>query len=159
MTNPLLFLLALPLATLLHELGHALWPLLKGNSALVTLGIPSPKALARVRLGRLTVVVYPVFFWGGFCHWGQLSRRDNVLAIAAGPVTSLLTLLLALLLVSVFPGGLPGEFGRVLAGVSGFLLLVTVLPVTYPRWYMTAPDGGAQHSDMRNILRLLRAEG
>lgn len=70
LTVRLLYTTAIPLVTLVHELGHAVVPLLRTREPVtVDVGPGFSRPLFQVRAGRLTVVVRWLFFWGGQCDW------------------------------------------------------------------------------------------
>lgn len=145
----LLYLLATPLVILVHELGHAAVPLLRTREPVrVDVGPGFSRPLFQVRMGRLTVVVRRLFFWGGFCHWEvRLTPRQHFWAVAGGPLASLLMLALgaaALLGIRTETVWLVAQIFMIL---SFGQLLITLWPMKYPAWllgYTQTDSDGAQ---------------
>ncbi|MPY66110.1 hypothetical protein F8S09_05280 [Deinococcus sp. SDU3-2] len=153
LTVRLLYLLALPLVTLGHELGHAAVPLLRTREPVtVDVGPDFSRPLFQVRAGRLTVVMRRLFFWGGLCIWeGRLTPHQHFWATAGGPLASLLMLGLG----AVALVGIRTETVWLVAQIFMILsfgqLVITLWPMRYPTWLL-----GYAHreSDGAWLLRL-----
>lgn len=107
LTIAIAYFLENPLLLLLHELGHALTALaLSRQPVQVYLGT-TPHQVKRqaiqrkptLTIGKLALYLFPFrfFFVGrGWTSWSsRLSRRQHILALLAGPATSLLCLIVS----------------------------------------------------------------
>jgi hypothetical protein len=146
---------AAPLLTLLHELGHATAAALltRARATVVQGGQPS---LVRLSIWRLDFELRPAIGWWAWFGYTR-SEADTtparrVLILAAGPLVSLL----AFVLLALLAGGLsfPASwFVWAAAWGAGWQFLATALPIRYGRFF--GPYSGMV-SDGRRILELLR---
>jgi hypothetical protein len=147
---------AAPLLTLLHELGHATTAaLLTGERATVVQG-GEPSAV-RFSIWRLDFELRPVLgFWSAWFGYvrseAETTPARRVVIHAAGPVVSLLAfVLLSLLARSIsFPAS---WFVWGAAWGAGWQFVATAAPIHYGRFF--GPYSG-RRSDGRRILDLLR---
>ncbi|WP_367989523.1 hypothetical protein AB2S62_20015 [Vibrio sp. NTOU-M3] len=145
------FLLVMPLAVLLHELGHVTPQLMAGHSAEIRLG--SEKGSKEFRLGKLKLLVVPFSMNVGFASIKRdVSKNLQILSLLMGPVVSLI-LCAGLYLISRHE--LPYltqylvSFGMYFSLIQ---FLFTSIPIYYPS-YFGAYEG--MPSDCRQILELL----
>jgi hypothetical protein len=149
------WLLPTPL-TLLHELGHAL-PALRfvRGSVVVIVGRQPARP---VRLGRLELRVRPLNSprWGWFGHVEAdeetSSRAQAAVVVLGGPVVTALVLAVLLVAATIVPWP-PSLLLWGAALTVAWQLLVTAVPMRYPRWF--GPYAG-RVSDGYRIVRLLR---
>nr|CDQ32417.1 hypothetical protein BN993_01831 [Virgibacillus halodenitrificans] len=98
------------------------------------------------RLGRLHFHIQ----WGfmGFAHWEEgLDRRQRAMALAGGPVMSLLVALLLGVLSLLISQSEVRQFVGWIATLSFIQFILTMTPLTYPRWtggYSGFPSDGLQ---------------
>ncbi len=90
----------------------------------------------------------------GFVYWDeQLNIRQNAAAIVGGPLMSLLLALLFGLMTYIIPQNeLRTLFGWT-ATFNCIQFVITIIPITYPRWmgrYSGLPSDGLQ---LRQILK------
>lgn len=89
-TDPALFTLSLivvqPIATLVHELGHAGVPLAATRDP-VAIRIGRLPSLRRIRIGRLHLMLhwYPAHPYGMTGYKGRLSRQTRIMFVLGGP--------------------------------------------------------------------------
>jgi hypothetical protein len=151
----LTWVLPVPL-TLLHELGHAL-PMLALSRGHVVVRVGRQPAPA-ISVGRLELRIRwlnsPRWGWFGFVEGEgeEPTRARRVAILAGGPLVS------AVVLVGLIAGAAsvpwpPSVLLWAPAVAVGWQLLVTGLPMRYPRWF--GPYAG-RVSDGYRILRLLR---
>jgi hypothetical protein len=150
-----IWILGVPL-TLLHELGHALAALGLGVRR-VTVHVGRPPARSRV-LGRLELRLRllnrPRWAWYGRIEAsGEVSTGRAVAATAAGPLVTA-AVLASLLVAAAFVPWPPVLVVWVVAAAVTWQLLVTAIPMRYPRWF--GPYAG-RVSDGYRIVRLLRS--
>ncbi|WP_026906747.1 hypothetical protein [Paucisalibacillus globulus] len=149
----LFYILVIPISVLLHEIGHGLGVVWTSKSnAHVFLGNRNKENKESFRLGRLHFHIYWSFI--GFVCWeGKLTKRQRAVALAGGPIMSLLLMvILGVVALLVTQGDLRSFLWS--ATIFNLLqFLVTIIPITYPRWmgaYYGHPSDGLQ------LLRLLR---
>jgi hypothetical protein len=141
--------------TLLHELGHAMTALALGvRRVIVSVGRPPRRALSLGRLElRIRLLNRPRWSWFGTIEASDdLSRPKAIAVLAAGPLVTgavLATLFVAAALVP-WP---PVLLVWAVAAAVAWELLVTAIPIRYPRWF--GPYAG-RVSDGYRISRLLR---
>ena len=149
------WILPVPL-TLLHELGHAL-PLLAFGRGRVAVYVGREPG-RQVSIGRLVLRVRwlngPRWGWFGF-YEGEVegpSRAPRLVVLAGGPLVTavVLVVLLAVALLVSWPASI---LIWVPALAVAWELLVTAVPMRYPRWF--GPYAGWQ-SDGYRALRMLR---
>ncbi|CAM3651370.1 hypothetical protein [Parendozoicomonas haliclonae] len=139
-------LLVMPLMTFLHELGHALPILASGNKAHIVMGTgDSPLTLT---FNNLKISLSPTISTS-FCYWEEsLTQRTALLALIAGPLTSLLISMTCIFV--YFRFSTSAELSGLLlciAGITFFQFLFTAIPMHYPSFmgaYAGAPSDGYQ---------------
>ena len=151
------FFIAGPPLTLLHELGHALLLSLAGHSATIYLGRPDPRARSTFRLGKVEARIRRPLGFGGICHYEEpengFSPEGELLIALGGPAASALAALAFGLAAYLSPDNpLSGLLGAI--SIGAFLqFFLSMIPVRYPRWLGAA---GGRPSDG---LRIMRAMG
>lgn len=156
----LMLLVVFPLLTLLHELGHALPALVFGaQDVTIVMGPRAGEHVAwRRQFGRLELVLtvwFPLFI--GHVHTTEaLPVRQRMQVILGGP---LISLLLTIILVPLaYASRDASEVVRVLAqgsaAIAFFTLVMTSLPLTYPRWFY---GYAGRPSDMQRLVQLWRS--
>lgn len=152
----LALMVGVPLLTLVHELGHGIAAALVvgGRVTIVQGNAPFRVAFSIWRLDvRLHGPVAPHRGMVGWALWGaHPSRRRQVLATAAGPVTSLGSTL-ACLGGAAETGSTPRLFLLYLALASTLQTLSSALPVRYGRWF---GQFAGEASDGLRVRRLLQ---
>jgi hypothetical protein len=149
----LAILLAGPVVVLLHELGHAIAALaLTRGPVVVQTG---RRAFLTLRLARLTLALGPGGLQAGACwHLAPQSRRAEAAIAAAGPLSSLLTAVLAgagcLLLNPPRTAGLALAALAVLAALDA---IGNLWPALHPA--RRTVTGAPQGSDGRIVARCL----
>ncbi|WP_083225252.1 MULTISPECIES: hypothetical protein [Lysinibacillus] len=150
----LLYVVGIPISTLLHEIGHALGVIVCSKErAHVYLGAKNlPENL---RIGRIHFHIR----WGlfGFCtpqKGSSLTRKQSLGFIAGGPIMTLAVLLFASYLARYFAAyaGIHYFFNS-LFYLNTFQFLATAVPLIYPKWYK--PYAGLP-SDGYQMLSLLK---
>lgn len=134
-----------PIFTALHELGHALIPLMKGEQVKISLG---EKSFLNFEVKNLSVEVGVKKPWLGFAVW---SGESDVIRLLMGPLASL-SLALAFFYFPTDSSTLRSLF-LACAGWCLFQFLVTIVPMKYPA-FIGYPPG--QESDGAQILRILK---
>ncbi|MGM0898620.1 MAG: hypothetical protein ACQEV0_12010 [Bacillota bacterium] len=153
----LIFLLAIPLSVLLHEVGHALGVVLSTKKdAYVYLGPANENNNENFRIGRIHFHI--IWAHSGFCfvkNENELSRFSNIMFSAGGPVVSLLLVIFSYLVITDSTHfGLKNFFtGTLFVNLSMFIF--TSIPITYPSW-MKPYAGG--YSDGYHILKSIRTK-
>ncbi|PAD67444.1 hypothetical protein CHH83_18815 [Bacillus sp. 7586-K] len=147
------YLLIIPASVLLHEVGHGIAAVSTSKShAHVYLGTRSKVNKENFKLGRLHFHLN--WSYVGFVSWeGNLTKRQTAIALAGGPIISLLLMLLFGLISLYVP---QDDLHSLLFGATifnCFQFLFTIIPITYPRW-MGVYNG--QPSDGLQLLRLLK---
>lgn len=151
--TPLLYVLATPLVTLMHELGHAAVPLAVSRKPVtVQVGPAFSRPLFRARLGRVTVVVRRLFFWGGRCDSrAPLTAHQQFWTAAGGPLVSLLILGLGAAALLGVQTETAWMVAQVFMTLSFCQLLLTLWPTRYPAWVV---GFAGMESDGAQLLRL-----
>lgn len=149
----LFFMIVGPACTLLHEIGHGVGAIATSKSNVhIYLGKINKNNKENIKLGRLHFHIQWSF--AGFAHWGKgLDKRQRAVALAGGPIMSLLLALLFGLLASFVSQSVWHQLVTWTAIYNLIQFLITVIPMTYPRW-MGAYQG--MSSDGLKLLRLLR---
>ena len=149
------FLFVMPIATLLHELGHAIPQLITGHKAEVTLG-NSEKAKV-VQIGNLTLSVSSFSMNVGFASITQQGSKSlQAWSLVMGPLTSLL---LCLSLYFINSNQLPYIASYVINFGVYFSLaqfVMTALPIYYPSGfgaYEGMPSDGRQLLELYDVLK------
>ena len=89
----------------------------------------------------------------GFVYWDKdLSKRQKAVALAGGPFMSLLLALIFGIITLVYDGELQTFFGWITT-FNFIQFIVTIIPVTYPRW-MGGYNG--LQSDGLQLIRVLK---
>lgn len=151
------YFLAGPPLTLLHELGHALPLALAGQSATVYMGRPDPRARPTFEFGKVEVRIRRPVGFGGECRYEEPERgfspRGRLLIALGGPAASAAATLVFGLATYLSPDS---PLSALLAAITlaAFLqVLFSMLPVRYPSWLGTA---GGRVSDGRRALEAIR---
>ena len=143
----------IPICVLLHEIGHGVGVVSTSKyHAHVYLGNKNNKIKENFRFGRLHFHINWSYI--GYAAWdGKLKKRQRAVALAGGPIMSLILLFIfGLIALSTLHNYLRFFFWG--TTVFNFIqFIVTTLPITYPWWmgtYKGYPSDGLQ------LLRLLR---
>lgn len=154
------YFLAGPPLTLLHELGHALPLALAGRSATIYMGRPDPRARPTFRIGKVEVRIRRPIGFGGECHYEQPERGfspgGQLLLAMGGPAASALATLVFGLATYLSPDG---PLSGLLAAITfaAFLqVLFSMAPVHYPRWLGTT--GGSPSDGLRALQAMWAME-
>jgi membrane-associated protease RseP (regulator of RpoE activity) len=149
------WLLGVPI-TLLHELGHALTALALGvRRVTVQVGRAPTRRWSAERLElRIRLLNSPRWAWFGTIEApGDVSTRRAIAITAAGPIVTAAVLASLLLAAALLPWP-PVIVVWVVVAAVAWQLLVTAIPMRYPRWF--GPYAG-RVSDGYRIVRLLRS--
>lgn len=142
----LLFFLAIaPALTLLHELGHAAIPVLKGQNTSIEVG---HLRFIKLSFRNLSIEVGFLKPWIGFTRW----QDNSVLPLIGGPLVSII---LAILFISIGTKESSIFGSRLLFACAGwcfFQFVFTILPMTYPIWFGYGQDVA---SDGKQILEAI----
>src|SRR5699024_9755004 len=157
--NLLLFLIFLtiviPICLILHEVGHGIGAVSTSKSDVhIYLGIINEDNKENFRLGRLHFHIQ----WGfvGFAHWGKgLNKWKSAVAIAGGPIMSLLLVILFELLAWFINQEELSQLFSLAKIVCFSQFIFTIIPVTYPRWMGGL---GGFPSDGLQLLQVLRGK-
>lgn len=149
------YLIVVPICILLHEIGHGIGAVSSSNShAHIYLGPRSEHNKENFRLGRLHFHISWSFI--GFAYWDTvLTNRQRAIALAGGP---LMSLILAITFGVMTFSSVQSHLHSLLWWTTIFTFsqfLVTIIPVTYPRW-MGGYSG--YKSDGLQLLRILRGQ-
>lgn len=147
------FIVVAPTCTLLHEVGHGLGAISTSKSNVhIYLGKRTKDNKENFKLGRLHFHIQWSF--AGFAHWGKgLDKRQRAVALAGGPIMSLLLVLLFWLFASLVSQSELRQLINWTVTYNLIQFIITIIPITYPRWmggYNGLPSDGLQ------LLRLLR---
>jgi hypothetical protein len=150
----LFYLLVIPVCVLLHEIGHGVGVISTSKSdAHVYLGNRNQDNKENFKIGRLHFHINWSFV--GFVAWkDNLNKSQRAVALASGPIISLILMFIFWIIGILIP---QGELRSFLWGISIFNLIqfmITIIPITYPRW-MGAYSG--HPSDGLQLLRLIRS--
>lgn len=128
------FLAAVPLAVLLHELGHAIPALVAGGRAELVIGGTDGQS---IRLGPLTLTLgYPYVSAFGLCRWeGIDSQNVQRLIHLGGPAMTVLVVVGLLTALESIESGVVGTVLRWLLVFEVVTLVVTIIPIEYPSWF------------------------
>ncbi|MGE7622035.1 hypothetical protein ACQKMD_02920 [Viridibacillus sp. NPDC096237] len=153
----LVYLIGIPVSVLLHEVGHAIgFTLFSKGKSYVYLGASNDKNKQNFRIGSINFHVKWAYF--GFCsvkNRNTLSRFQNIMFMAGGPIVSFLLFVgayLTSLEVTYY------ETNNFLNGITYFnliLFIFTSIPIIYPKWlkpYAGLPSDGYQ------ILTLIKGK-
>ena len=143
------------MTTLLHEIGHGhgLGVIVSSKAlAKIYLGNPDKKNTENFRLGRLHFHINRSYI--GYCYWGnKLNKQQRVCSLIGGPAMSLLISVICFsFTINISTGDLHSIL-RATAILNLFQFIITIIPITYPRWisgYSGNPSDGLQ------LLRLIR---
>jgi hypothetical protein len=149
------YLVGLPLLTLVHEVGHAATAaLLIGGRVTVVQGPAPPRfqlSIGQFDL-RLRGIVAPHRVWVGWAFWEPHgNRRRHALATAAGPLASA-ACAAACAYGGLHTTGLLAELLWLLALGAGSQLLSTGLPVRYGRFFGSYAGEASDALRVRRIL-------
>ncbi|TYS68129.1 hypothetical protein FZC76_10300 [Sutcliffiella horikoshii] len=149
----LFYILVIPICVLMHEIGHGVGVVsFSKHDAHIYLGKRNKENKENFRIGRFRFHIH--WSYVGFAEWrGELNKRQRIVALAGGPLMSLLLVFLfAGIAYSLPPSDLSAFFWGV-CNINLGMVVWTVIPITYPRWmgpYYGHPSDGLQ------LLRLLR---
>jgi len=150
-----LWLIVLPLMTLVHELSHAL-AALAFTGREVTLRLGNGERQLTSRWNRLQLCIgWATGFIGTFHYTDEgITPYRNLAIHLAGPLASLLLALLGWGITSLqeIPLWL-ARAGNTMAIAACIQALVTIFPMRYPRW---VPGYGGKSSDGWRALQALR---
>ena len=123
------FLLIAPLLTLIHELGHAVIPLLKNDKVSIHIG---SEVLFKSEFGDLTLSYgNPYQPWIGYTHW---NNYNGIWAIILGPMFSLfIAIILFYISLKIKSKFILSFLIYMAIGWSGLQFLFTSLPLSYPK--------------------------
>ncbi|RDW15126.1 hypothetical protein [Oceanobacillus chungangensis] len=150
----LFYIFVIPMCILLHEIGRAVGAVRSSKyHARVYLGNKNNENKENFRFGKLHFHIN--WSYVGFVDWdGNLNKRQKAVALAGGPIISLVLVFLFGIIGMFVP---QGDFRSFMWGISifnFFQVVVTLIPITYPHWmgsYNGHPSDGLQ------LLRLLRS--
>lgn len=147
------YLIVWPMTTLLHEIGHGLGVIVTSKAlAKIYLGNPDEKNTENFRLGRLHFHIN--WSYTGYCYWGsELNKQQRICTLLGGPAMSLLISIACFLFALIISTGDLHSLLRASAMLNLFQFIITIIPITYPRWmsgYSGHPSDGLQ------LLRLIR---
>ncbi len=137
LVGAVVFFIAGPPLTLLHELGHALLLSLAGQPATIYLGRPDPRARPTFRLGKIEARIRRPLGFGGECRYEEpengFSPEGQLLIALGGPAASALAALAFGLAAYLSPDNpLSGLLGAV--SIAAFLqVFLSMVPVRYPK--------------------------
>lgn len=144
------FFVLAPALTLIHELGHALVPLLEGEQVTISIGGSAEPAANAGQLSILYVSAWKP--WAGFTNW---SGDRDIVRLALGPLTSLALGVLFFFLLKY----ISNKNVTLLLKLSIFWVLcgflITAFPFSYPKFILQNPTDA---SDGKQILQILRSE-
>ena len=135
-----------PLLTFIHELGHAIIPLLKGEQVIIRVGGYVGSSFS---LGVLSIAYSPWMPWLGHTDW---SGETEIMRLALGPMTSLAIAVLIFFLIRKKKRPTYGLLFMVSLCWVIAAFLVTAYPVAYPSFLINSPEGV---SDGKQILDIL----
>lgn len=133
---PLVYIIFMPILTLIHELGHAI-PALIFSKENVTVNIGNSNLNKQIKLNRLLInlngyrCVVDVSY--GYVNWSQVNNKIKLICmILGGPLTTLIvSILLYICLINVsLPFILMLVFNALFI-FSAFQFLLTILPIKY----------------------------
>lgn len=147
------YVFVVPICILMHEIGHGLGVVsFSKYNPHIYLGRRNKDNKENFRIGRLHFHIHWSYI--GFAEWkGDLSKRQSIAALAGGPLMSLLLVMLTATIAVSVPFSDISRFFWLVSQFNMVLFLVTIIPITYPRW-MGAYSG--HPSDGLQLLRLLR---
>ncbi|MGB0383903.1 MAG: hypothetical protein ACPGWR_03685 [Ardenticatenaceae bacterium] len=130
----ILWLIILPLATFIHELGHALAALIVTSSD-VTIQLGTDKNALRFHCRRLTIILKLGTGFVG-CVWvtktDQLTPSQLIPIYLAGPLASILS---SLLFGFVYSTLITERPLLIFAYACFWQFIATIIPIRYPRWW------------------------
>ncbi|WP_189443552.1 site-2 protease family protein [Salinicola rhizosphaerae] len=146
------FFILMPLATFLHELGHAALPLLMDKPVKIVMG--NANFVWRFSLRNLEVKSSIFPFYKGHCYWENVdSIWLQVMILSAGPLTSLASAVALYWLMNHGPSSEIFDYGiRFCFWFCLIQFFMTAIPWQYPSFF---PGYTAQSSDGYQIFRLL----
>lgn len=147
----LVYLFAEPLLVALHELGHAVAPVLRGNETAVFVGGDVGHTAT---IGRLSITVAPRGFlapvtYGATATDAAADRGTVVAGALGGPAVSLLLLLAFGWAFVRAPAGVLQWSGALIVAYLWFQTVFTLLPIRYPGW---SGQSGDYRSDGMIVL-------
>ncbi len=142
----LFFIFVAPILTLLHEIGHASMPMLRGQNVSVEVG---KARIINFQIGKLTIELGFLKPWIGYTKW---QYNQDVITLAAGPIFSLLLGATSLFFGIKLSTGETSAFLFACAGWCFFQFAFTIIPIEYPSWL--GYEQGTT-SDGLKIFRLL----
>ena len=146
------YIIVAPICVLLHEMGHGIGAAFASKKHVhIYLGPGSEKNKENFRLGRIHFHIY--WSYTGLTYWGKdFSKRQEAIALAGGPLMSLLLSFLFGLLTLFVPQSEAHSFFWWTTMLFFLQFIGTIIPMTYPRWM-----GGlaGYPSDGLQLLRML----
>lgn len=150
------YILLIPFFILLHEIGHGMGAAFSSSSHVhIYLGAKNEENKEKFKVGKFHFHI--IWSYVGFAYWEiKLNKRQRAIAIAGGPLMSLLlALLFGWLTIVTSQSQLHLLFWW--STLFNFLQFVaTIIPVKYPRW-MGGYSG--YRSDGLQLLRILKDKG
>lgn len=152
----LLFIIILvPLSILIHELGHALIPGLFSNKPVkVVLGNITKLEENKVKFQIGKFHFYFTLSLQGCCYTDltTLSKSKKILFLLFGPLASLLVSLISFSSLGYIGNSFVREVIVYTANINFIMFLMTIIPITYPKWYLYA----GRKSDGLQIIEILK---
>lgn len=142
------FLIVAPTLTLLHEMGHSIVPLAKGEQVYITIGGYEGSPIV---LGKLSITYAgPLMPWVGYTKW--TGNRDFA-RLALGPLVSLALVILCYWLISHSSSRHLSIFLKLILYWSIGAFVFTAFPFKYPTFMVKNPT---DESDGKQIVEIVR---
>ncbi|MEZ0480378.1 hypothetical protein [Planococcus sp. SSTMD024] len=153
-------LLIISYSLFIHELGHAVATVMasKKSTAEVFLGSCSKANKLKLSFGRITC--YLTVAISGFCEYvipknsPPFTYRQKIFFYLGGPIASFFGFV-SLFSASHFVSGVAGNIIINSAGANFFLFIMSLIPITYPRFLGGLPSDGLQ---IVNLVKANRKE-
>ena len=157
--NLLAILVVVQLATLFHELGHALAGLIftKEDVNILLGRRKSRRKLRKLELGRLVINFNGFDPLTGF-SWldeSRLTKFQMLIFYAGGPLVSLMTGITFYLISRNLDHQVMSRIAQIFSSWLLVQFLFTAIPLEYPAWFA---GYGGQCSDGQIIARLIRSD-
>ena len=157
--NFLAILVIVQLATLFHELGHALAGLIftKEDVNILLGRRRSKRKLRKLELGRLVINFNGIDPLTGF-SWldeSRLTKFQRLVFYAGGPLVSLLMGIIFYLIGRNIDHQVVSRIAQLFSSWLLVQFLFTAIPLEYPAWFA---GYGGQSSDGRIIARLIKSD-
>lgn len=154
----ILLLVISQLATITHELGHALPALIfTKDNVKITLGKRNKKT-KQFNLGKINIEFMGFSPFTGFiyCNSNKLNKIQNIIISIGGPVVSLIIGIILLIISRNISYSFLKQSAVFSAYYHIYQFIITIIPIVYPRWwygYSGCPSDGYR------ILKLIKLEG